>query len=162
GDIVNGDGTGSVSIYGKNFPDENFEIKHTAAGFLSMANAGDIALYLLLYDFILLLGKDTNGCQFFITTVPTPWLDGHHTVFGKVIEGQEIVHKIEQEKTDSLDRPVNPVVITASGVLDTPTPFFISDDPYDLWEWFRAASVPIGFSFSILIFFHWAMKKLDF
>jgi cyclophilin family peptidyl-prolyl cis-trans isomerase len=115
GDIVKLDGTGSVSIYGKYFPDENFEIKHTAPGFISMANAG----------------KNTNGCQFFITTVATPWLDGHHTVFGKVVEGQNIVHKIEQVKTDSEDQPVHPVVITESGILPTPSPFYISDESYE-------------------------------
>ncbi|PSN36192.1 Peptidyl-prolyl cis-trans isomerase B [Blattella germanica] len=102
GDIENGDGTGSISIYGKNFPDENFDIKHTAPGFLSMANA-----------------------------VATSWLDGHHTVFGKVIEGQNIVHKIEQLKTNPQDQPLKPVIITASGLLETSTPFYISDDPYE-------------------------------
>lgn len=115
GDIVKQDGTGSISIYGKYFPDENFKIKHTASGFLSMANAG----------------KDTNGCQFFITTVATPWLDGHHTVFGKVVDGQAVVHKIEQVETNSDDQPVKPVVITESGILLTPAPFYISDESYE-------------------------------
>lgn len=72
GDILNGDGTGSISIYGDTFEDENLTINHTMAGFLGMAN----------------LGPDSNGCQFYVTTIATPWLDGVHTVFGKVTTGE--------------------------------------------------------------------------
>jgi len=101
GDFTHGDGTGGESIYGEKFADENFRIKHTKKGLLSMANAG----------------KNTNGSQFFITLKDTPHLDGKHVVFGEVLEGyEEVVKKMEAVGSSSGDTKVK-VAIEDCGVL---------------------------------------------
>ena len=124
GDFTKGDGTGGKSIYGEKFNDENFDIKsgarlagpphiarralpspaagrrHKRGGLLSMANAG----------------KNTNGSQFFITLAPTPFLDGKHTVFGRISSGMQTVKRLGVTRTDANDRPVDPVRIVRASV----------------------------------------------
>merc|ERR1712039_849897 len=99
GDFTRGDGTGGESIYGAKFSDENFKLKHTGAGILSMANAG----------------PNSTGSQFFITTVKTQWLDGRHVVFGKIVEGMDIVTQVEAVGSSS-GTPSKVVIINDSGV----------------------------------------------
>jgi peptidyl-prolyl isomerase F (cyclophilin D) len=98
GDITNFNGTGGMSIYGRSFNDENFILKHTGPGILSMANSG----------------PNTNSSQFFITTVATPWLDGGHVVFGRVINGLSVVKTIETYGSQS-GQPNSNIIISNCG-----------------------------------------------
>ena len=96
-----GTGKGGESIFGGNFEDEiTRELKHTGAGILSMANSG----------------VNTNGSQFFITLAPTPWLDGKHTIFGRICEGMGVIQRLGMVSTGAADRPLSDVTILKASV----------------------------------------------
>lgn len=103
GDFENSDGTGRYSIYGNSFADENFTLRHTGPGLLSMANSG----------------PNTNGCQFFITLGKCDWLDGKHVVFGKLIDEDSllVVRKIENVPAGQQNKPKLPIMISECGEL---------------------------------------------
>ena len=115
GDVINHDGTGSQSIYGEKFVDENFLLSHRSSGWVSMAN----------------YGPDSNGSQFFITLVPSRWLDGHHVVFGRVLSGMSFLREIAEAKVyKNTSVPKQLIEIIESGVRDVHR-YELSEDQLD-------------------------------
>lgn len=116
GDMLYNNGYGFINMYGTmHFDDENFTVRHCGAGFIGMANRG----------------PNTNGCQIYITTALTTWLDGKHVIFGKVLRGMDVVRKIEHNPTDQHDKPILEVRIVDCGVLPLDQPFLVECTPVD-------------------------------
>ncbi|KAF7266263.1 hypothetical protein GWI33_020298 [Rhynchophorus ferrugineus] len=147
GDIVYNNGSGSLSIYGEYFENENFEISHDSSGLLAMVNLG---------------APNSNGCMFYITTMSTPWLNKKNVIFGKVLKGHDVVHTIEHVKTDANDKIIKDVKITKCGEIII-VPYYESHTNYELtfWAWIKAGWFPLSFSFIILGFFHLLIKQLN-
>ncbi|XP_030764609.1 peptidyl-prolyl cis-trans isomerase, rhodopsin-specific isozyme-like [Sitophilus oryzae] len=146
GDIVHNNGTGSLSIYGEYFDDENFQIGHDSSGLLAMVNLG---------------APNSNGCMFLITTMATPWLNGRHVIFGMVLKGHKVVHTIEHIKTDINDRIIRGVKIVKCGEIKI-NPYYENYKNYELtfWAWIKAGWFPLSWSFAIMAFFQYLIKQL--
>jgi len=113
GDFTNGDGMGGKSIYGDKFDDENFKLNHVGSGWVAMANAG----------------KDTNGSQFYILAKKTPWLDGRHVVFGKVLSGMKTIRYIDSTRIiPGTEKPEKTVKIIECGHTPVFEPFAVEYD----------------------------------
>ena len=110
GDITMGDGNGGFSIYAKTFPDENFDLKHSSAGMVGMANAG----------------PDSNSSQFYILLQRARWLDNKHVVFGKVVRGMDVVNTIGEIPTDDHDVPLRNITISDCGLVDLASRYKLS------------------------------------
>lgn len=100
GDFTNGNGTGGMSIYGKKFPDENFDLTHNRKYLLSMANSG----------------PNSNGSQFFITTNPAPHLNNHHVVFGEIYSGFDVIDDLNDVNTDNSNKPFDNIKVLNCGI----------------------------------------------
>ncbi|XP_072037738.1 peptidyl-prolyl cis-trans isomerase B-like [Amphiura filiformis] len=111
GDVVENDGTGGRSIYGQYFADENFYLSHWGPGWVAMANAG----------------PDSNNSQFIILLTTARWLDGKHVVFGKVVEGMDVVEEIAEVETDDFAFPTVPVEIVNCGVMSVKEPYLLEN-----------------------------------
>jgi len=115
GDVLNGDGSGSISVYGKSFNDENFILSHRSAGWVAMANSG----------------PDTNGCQFYILLTKARWMDGKHVVFGKVIRGFDVVQAMGEVETDDRSHPKKGIKIVDCGVKQLKTSWDLKGSQLD-------------------------------
>ncbi|XP_026818568.1 peptidyl-prolyl cis-trans isomerase, rhodopsin-specific isozyme-like isoform X2 [Rhopalosiphum maidis] len=116
-----------------------------------------------VFNKFVIQGPDTNGCQFFITTRSTPSLNGEHVLFGIVVEGQEVIHVVEQQLTDHLGRPTKEIRITKCGLLNRRPPFEVTDHPRNsnVWKWIIASALPVSMSTAILLLFQWMISQIN-
>lgn len=138
-------GEGRLSLYGDMFPDESFEVMHAAPGYVGMANSG----------------PDTNGCQFYICASAPSYLDHKHVVFGKVVENMDLVREMTSVEVDSNNTPLKDVLITGSRAYKLKSTYFISNDPYNIYDWATMMMKPILLCFVMVSLFTYLMNYID-